>query len=206
MNAPGRSLTIGYRLTTFFLVFAVAFGAFLLVSLGIGIARGGNSPLWGSDLRVPVKLSPDEIRSLPHGLELSAWPHADLVVHKPSAKQMLLRDLQDLVPLALFIAGLWLVRGLLRAVLAGDPFGAGNVRRLRAIGLILVLGAPLVALVDYGLRQALFDDVASAVSATIGTPGFSFPGTAFVAGIAAYILAEIFAYGQALREDVEATV
>ena len=48
--------------------------------------------------------------------------------------------------LVLIVAGLWLLRAFLRSVLDGDPFGARNVQRLRAIGFLLVVGAnPLVS-------------------------------------------------------------
>ena len=43
-------------------------------------------------------------------------------------------------PGLLVIAGLWLLRGFLRSVLAGDPFGARNVQRLRSLGLLLAAG------------------------------------------------------------------
>ena len=40
----------------------------------------------------------------------------------------------------------------------------------------------------------------------VGFPGFSFPFVLLLAGLGAFILAEVFAYGVRLREDVEGTV
>ena len=119
---------------------------------------------------------------------------------------MLLRSALDLGPLLLFLAVLWLVRAFLRSVLDGDPFGARNVLRLRSIGFLLVLGAPLVALVNSALRIALFNAVPPYPSLDLGSEGFSIPLGALLGGLGAYILAEVFAYGLRLREDVEATI
>ena len=40
----------------------------------------------------------------------------------------------------------------------------------------------------------------------VGVAGFSLPAGAMLGGLGAFILAEVFAYGMRLREDVEATV
>ena len=91
-------------------------------------------------------------------------------------------------------------------MLDGDPFGARNVQRLRSLGLLLAAGAPLVALVNSALRNALFDELPPHPSLDLGSAGFSIPLGALLAGLGAFILAEVFAYGRRLREDVEATI
>ena len=91
-------------------------------------------------------------------------------------------------------------------MLAGDPFGARNVQRLRNLGLLLAAGTPLVALVDTALRNALFDELPPYPSLDLGSAGFSLPLGEVLAGLGAFILAEVFAYGRRLREDVEATI
>jgi hypothetical protein len=129
-----------------------------------------------------------------------------LEIKDPTTKQMVLRSAMDLGPLLLFIAGLWLLRGLAGSVLEGDPFGAPNVQRLRRLGFLLVAGAPAVELLNTLLREALFNNLPPHPSIDIGMAGYNVPGTAILAGLGAFILAEVFAHGVRLREDVEGTV
>jgi hypothetical protein len=81
-----------------------------------------------------------------------------------------------------------------------------NVQRLRAIGFVLVVGAPFVELFTYALRTALFSNVPPYPSLNLGSAGFGVPGNALLGGLGAFILAEVLAYGLRLREDVEATI
>jgi hypothetical protein len=206
---PQRSsgtVQAGYRLVTLFLVGAVAFFAVVIASVGIGLARGGESLLYGETLRVPLQLSPEDGGPLPPGLEFSGWPDVTAVVRSPTSEQMLLRSLTDFGPAILFVAGLWLLQGFLRSVKMGDPFGPANVRRLRRLGYLLVVGAPAVELVNWSLRLSLYDNLPPNPSVDVGVAGFSLPAGALLGGLGAFILAEVFAYGLRLREDVEGTV
>jgi DUF2975 family protein len=202
---PSRAVRWGYALVTLLLVLALVFGAVSVVSIAVGLARHGDSLLYGDPLTLPFQLPPETLTSLPRGVRPAGWVDVRVDVHDPSSKQMLLRSAQDIGPLVLLIAGLWLLRGFLRSVLAGDPFGPASVRRLRAIGFILVLGAPVVAFLNYSFRLALFNDIPP-VGGNLGSKGFALPGTALLGGLGAFILAEVFAYGLRLREDVEGTV
>ena len=177
---------------------AFAVACVLAVVVLVSLVAGGDS------LTLPFQISPARIHGLPRGVRLAEWPDVELAVHHPSTKLTVLHSAQSLGPLALVLAGLWMLRGFLRAVLDGDPFGPANVRRLRAIGFILVVGAPAVALLNYTLRQALYNDVAAAGS--LASEGFAVPGTALLGGLGAFVLAEVFAYGLRLREDVEGTI
>jgi DUF2975 family protein len=205
-QSPSRAAKAGYNLVTLALAFVVAFTAFAFVSLAFGVARGGDSLLWGSTLPVPADINPDSFRPLPDGIELSGWPHVSLEIKDPTTKQMALRSAMDLGPLLLFIAGLWLLRGLARSVTEADPFGAPNVQRLRRLGFLLVAGAPAVELLNTLLRESLYDNLPPHPSVDIGMAGYHLPGEAIVAGLGAFILAEVFAHGMRLREDVEGTV
>jgi hypothetical protein len=205
MDLSSRSIRFGYGLTTILLWLSIAFAVVALASIAVGIARGGESLLYGNTLQMPVEVNPESLKGLPPRIEFTHWPNANAEIDHPTTKQMLLRSLQDLPVLALFIAGMWLLRGFLRSVLAGDPFGQANVGRLRAIGSLLAVAAPIAALVNFSLRQALFDDAGRGFNIDIGI-GFGLPGAPILAGVGAYILAEVFAYGSKLREDVEATI
>ena len=203
---PARVVQAGHVLVTVLLVLAVAFGVLAVASVGVGLARHGDSLLYGDTLTVPLQLSPDDVGPPPSGVRLQGWPPVSVDVEDPTTKQMLLRSATDLGPLVLFAAALWLLRGFLRSVLKGDPFGAANVQRLRAIGFILVVGAPLVALLNASLRVGLYDNLPSYPPVELGSEGFRLPAGALLGGLGAFILAEVFAYGLRLREDVEATI
>jgi Protein of unknown function (DUF2975) len=197
---PSRAVTAGYRIASVLLAIAVGFGVLWVASITLDIVQGGDT------VQVPVQLSPEDVGPLPEGIHVAGWPDLTVEVADPTTKQTLLQDALAIGPGLLVIAGLWLLRGFLRSVLAGDPFGARNVQRLRNLGLLLAAGTPLVALVDTALRNALFDELPPYPSLDLGSAGFSLPLGALVGGLGAFILAEVFAYGGRLREDVEATI
>jgi hypothetical protein len=203
---PSRAVKVGYTLATALLVLAVGFGFVALASIGVGVARHGDSLLYGNTLTVPLQLSSDDIGPLPPGLRVDSWLDTNVEIHNPTSKQMLLRSATDLGPLVLLVAGLWLVRGLLKTVLVGDPFGPPNVRRLRTLGFLLVAGGPAVELLNYMFRSALYNDMPVFPSVNLGSAGFSLPGGALLGGLGAFIIAEVFAHGSRLREDVEGTI
>ncbi|MCA1690981.1 MAG: DUF2975 domain-containing protein [Actinobacteria bacterium] len=109
---------------------------------------------------------------------------------------------RDLIAVSLVVVMLWLLRLLSRSVRDGDPFTAANVRRLRAIGFLLVVGAPIATLASRACDQWL------ASTSTVGElgSGFTLPGAGPVAGLGVFVLAEVFAHGARLRADVEGTV
>jgi hypothetical protein len=202
---PSRAVNAGYTIVTLLFWFVVAFTCLEVVSIAVGIARGGKSLLWGDTLRVPAQLNPE---SIPHpgAVDFSGWPEVSLKVKDPTTKQMLLRSLMDLGPSLLFIAVLDQLRRIARSVKDGDPFGEANVRRLRRLGTLAVAGGIFLAFFNSALRTSLMDNLPPNRFGDFGVEGFSIPGGALLAGLGAFILAEVFAYGLSLREDVEGTV
>ena len=198
--SPSRTITAGYRIASLLFAIAVGFGVLWAVAITLDIVQGGDT------VQVPVQLSPDDVGPLPEGIHVVGWPDMRVDVADPTRKQTLLQGALAIGPGLLVIAALWLLRGFLGSVLAGDPFGARNVQRLRSLGLLLAAGTPLVALVDTALRNALFDELPPYPSLDLGSAGFSLPLGAILGGLGAFILAEVFAYGGRLREDVEATI
>jgi hypothetical protein len=208
MAAKGsaRSVRTGYAIATFLLVASAAFGVIALVSIGVGIARHGDSLLYGHSPTIPLQLSPDDIGPLPPGLRADSWLDTNVELEDPTTRQMLLRSALDIGPGILVISGLWLIRRLLKSVIEGDPFGPANVGRLRRLGFMLVVGAPMVELVNYSIRTALFSELPPYPSLHLGMAGFTVPGAALIGGLGAFILAEVFSYGSRLRDDVEGMV
>ena len=126
-----------------------------------------------------------------------------VTIHDAHPAQLLLRLAIDLLPLLLILAALWQLWGLLRSARQGDPFTTANVRRLRAFGWLLLLGWALVAYVTMALKADLADTVPGVV--TSGLLALPIP-LALVFGLAVLVLAEVFANGLRLREDVEGTI
>ena len=73
------------------------------------------------------------------------------------------------------------------------------------MGGVLVLGGLAVAMLDTLARQELWERLPPG-EGELGVAGFAWPAEALLAGLLAYVLAEVFARGVALREDVEATI
>lgn len=143
---------------------------------------------------------------LPAGVLLKDNPTVTLDVADPTTKQKLL-SFGTAVVLGLLLAlGLWLLRGVAGSVRAGNPFSRANVRRLRGLGYLLVGGAPVAAAVDNWLRSELVNTLPHGRYGDAMAPNFSFPVGVMLAGVGAFILAEVVDYGFRLREDVEATV
>ena len=202
---PSRAVTTGYRLVTLFLVAGLAFGAFQLVNAAVGIARDGERLVGGRALDVDVELPPERVR-LPPGIERSGWLPVKVQVRDPTTTQILLSTGLDFSQVVLWVATFWLLRGIAGSVKEGEPFGAANVRRLRGLGSVFVFGGLLLQLIDEGLRNALFDRLPLNRFGDIASRGFELPGVWLLAGLCAYVLAEVFAHGLRLREDVEGTV
>ena len=112
----------------------------------------------------------------------------------------------DLLPLALWIAVLWLLRGIARSVRDGDPFVGANVQRLRVMG-----QPPISASRSHFGQTALQNDRLQPYALCgVGTaehpggcirPTASFPGTPLLCGLGLIVLAEVFAHGGRGRED-----
>jgi hypothetical protein len=205
-TTPRTAVSITYGLATALLLLSLAFGVVLLASIGVGIARGGDSLLYGDVLRVPMQVSTADLGPLPPALVLNPWADVTVEVRDPTVEQMLLQSARDIGPLAMVITAMWLARGILQSVRRDDPFGPRNVRRFRDLGALLVIGGFVVELADYLLRTALFDALPPQPSVDLGVAGFTLPGGAVLGGLVAFVLAAVFAHGAELRDDVAGTI
>jgi hypothetical protein len=180
---------------------------FLLVAgIAVGVITLAHDLISGGGVPVHAELLHTDIATLPSGVTVRNNPEVSLEVQDASTKQQLLSAATAIGPALLLAAGIWLLRGLAGSIRRGDPFGPANVRRLRQLGFLLVVGAPVAAVVNWSLRLALVDTLPHDAFGGLSFQGFAFPFTALVAGLGAFILAEVFAYGVRLREDVEATI
>lgn len=104
-----------------------------------------------------------------------------------------------------YLYGAWQLRQLVRSIRENDTFSIANVRRLRVLGALLLFGYPLFRYLAGSTEQWILS--------TGGPPGLAarvefepFALAAALGGLCLLVLAEVFAHGIVLREDVEATV
>jgi hypothetical protein len=195
-GAATRSTRILTAIATLLLVVSVAFGLFTLVGLIAGIGLNGH------EVGVHAQVSGTQLTNLPSG---SVQPdHLDVLVRVKHATRSQLGWAagRDLVPGVVLVAALWLVRSLLRSVRDRDPFTESNVRRLRTLALVVLIGVPVAIFVSSIFASTL------AHSARLHSSGteITMPGPALLGGLALFVLAEIFAAGVRMRDDLEGTV
>lgn len=183
-------------LSTLLLIVTIAFGAFVLVG---AIAGFGPS---GDEVAVHTKVDADRVTGLPPNTVSPNDIDVTVRVRDASTEQLRWAALRDLTPGILMVIALWLLRGLLKSVREGDPFTEQNVRRLRALGLVVLIGAPSAV-----FASSLFEHELS-TSAGFDSAGtqLTMPSGALLGGLVAFVLAEVFAAGVRLRDDVEGTV
>jgi hypothetical protein len=202
-HSSSRATDIAEYLLNLMLMLLLLGAAAEVVFTSIALARGGNT-LHSLTLPVHAQLPLDQNPPLPPGIRLSHDPTATVSVSDPTATQLLLATGAAVGPFLLLAGALWLLRGLARSVKKGDPFGLTNVQRLRRLGGLLVVGAPLVQLVNWALHSSLANTLPAPLS--VSTPGFNFPFVEVLAGLGAFVLAEVFAHATRLQDDVEATI
>jgi hypothetical protein len=177
-------------------VLSLAFGAFLVISAALGFGADGH------EVGVHTQVPGSRLTGLP--AQALTPDHIDVIVRVADATSAQIRWVaaRDLAPGALIVIALWLLRRLLVSVRDGDPFTEGNVRRLRALGLLILAGVPIASLIASWCASEL------AATAHLPSAGvaLSMPGGVVVGGLGAFVLAEVFAAGVRLRDDLEGTV
>ena len=175
-----------------------------VVWLVLGGVRAANG-----DLRVTMEVAmhPEPSVSLPAGWEVAGALPVSVTMADPPLSQVLLLVGSYAASFLLVVAVLWLIQRVAASIKRGDPFQQANVRRLRWIGILLLVGYPLAVVFDGFFTNWFFSNENSPVLApgmVIGFPIFSLG--AILGGVCMLVLAEVFRYGVGLREDVEATV
>jgi hypothetical protein len=160
-------------------------------------------------LTVSASAAVEDVR-LPEAFEIAGPLPVNVDVVDPSLVQRVIATVPALVWWALAIVVVWLLRGVARSAAGGDPFRRSNVIKLRSLGALFLLGFPLATIVEGSFTDWFF-------SAGVWTGGplptggivTEFPvisGPAILAAVSLFALAEVFAYGARLREDVDATI
>jgi hypothetical protein len=196
---PTRLATTGYLIVTALLVGFLVGGVVTIVRHTVGAVRGGQT------ITQDRFVAPEALASLPANVQPANNIPVTVTISDARPAQLFLHLAIDLLPLLLIVALLWQLWGVLRSARQGDPFTTANVRRLRQFGWLLLLGWPLVAYLTMALKELL---ATTWVSPTDQTSGLFAPpiGLALPFGLAVLVLAEVFAHGLRLREDVEGTI
>lgn len=147
--------------------------------------RARNEELFGSGARVPEG---DQV---------------EILVRKPSSAFTVAAVATALLSVALLVVGLVRVRRILRRALEGRPFDLLNAHDLRALGVLILIGAFVLPVAQYGVAVWAISE-AGGEGGRIGTSlGFVVPA---LIGLLVLALGEVWRYGVALQRDAEATV
>jgi hypothetical protein len=130
-----------------------------------------------------ARVNTDKVPKRVHPVE----NQASFSVERPSAREQRLALASDLVPLALVAAVLWFLRGVARSVRDGDPFTSRNVRRLRIIGGLLIVGVIAAHYATAQLDLAIGDPYTSSPQQKFSEQGLLPPDNEFPFSVAAAI-------------------
>jgi hypothetical protein len=203
-SMPPRAARTAYLVITLFLWITVVAGLVLVAHRLFGFLQDSGT------LTVPASVSVNDVR-LPEAFEIAGPLPVNVDLADPSLTQRVIATVPIFVWWALALVVLWLLRKVARSAAKEDPFHASNVTRLRWLGALFLLGFPFATIVDGYFRDLLF-------SADVWTGGPLPPGgiatgfevvvsaPAIMAAVCLFALAEVFAYGARLREDVDATI
>ena len=197
-RGPSRSTVFATNLVTLLLVLTAAFGLYVVTNATIEAVRGDGEIATHQTL----DLDAGQFHAVPAETLIAQSVPVTLRIRDASTEQVLYALGRDIVPVVLVVIVLLLLRRILVSVREGDPFTAANVRRLRNIGLLLLVGTPVAALTTSAFEQAL----ASSVSVPGSGIAIGVPGGGLIAGLGVFVLAQVFEHGVRMREDIAGTV
>lgn len=195
--AATTSGTLYFVVSAFFWIGLVGTGVGWLV--GIASFAASDHPLG-----VWVTVSPRALGHLPSGVSAARRLAVSIPIDHPTTTQSVIYLAAGVIASAVVLFGLWKLRQIARSVREGDPFIDANVGRLRVIGLLLLIGYPVFQYVTGGLNEWMLRSAPYVSTARVDVDPFS-AGIAFAA-LCVLVIAEVFAHGMRLREDVEGTV
>ena len=201
---PSRAARTAYLLVTVIFWITVVVGLIPVAHRLVGFGQDSGT------LTLPASVSVEEVR-LPEVFEIAGPLPVNVDLADPSLSQRAIATVPVFVWWALALVVLWLLRKVARSAAQGDPFRASNVTRLRWLGALFLLGFPLATMVAGYFSDLLFsEDVWTGGPLPAGgiETGFQVvvSAPAIMGAVCLFALAEVFAYGTRLREDVDATI
>jgi hypothetical protein len=201
---PSRAARTAHLVLTVIFWITVVVGLVLVAHRLFGLLQDSGT------LTLPASVSVEDVQ-LPETFEIAGPLPVNVDVVDPSLTQRVIATVPIAVWWALALVVLWLLRRVARSAARGDPFRASNVTRLRWLGALFLLGFPLATTI-----ASYFSDLLFSADVWTGGPlpaggietGFkvAVSAPAIMAAVCLFALAEVFAYGARLREDVDATI
>jgi DUF2975 family protein len=198
-NQARRSATALYVIVSALFWVPLA-GAVFGIPLSISTMVGSDKPL-----AVHAFVPSSEVGEPPAGLELPRLVAVVAPIGHVTAAQVATFEVGLVLAALAYLLGAWQLRELVRTIREEDAFVRANVRRLRLLAGLFLFGYPVFQWAS-GVWNAWVLSTAGPpdTAATVPLDPLSFP--AILGGLCLVVLAEVFARGIVLREDVEATV
>lgn len=127
-----------------------------------------------------------------------------LIFADPTPAQRLLYAVPVVLGTVIILLVLMLLLGIARTLRSGDPFVAGNARRVTAIAVLALIGGIATQLVGQYARAKLLQ--APGVPEEFTPVFFELSFLPVIVGLPLAFFAEVFRRGTKLREDVEGLV
>ena len=195
---PSRAARTAYVVLTVLFWITIVAGVVLVAHRLFGLLQDSQT------LSVPASANVEDAR-LPEAYEIAGPLPVTVDVDDPTLGQRVVATVPTLVWWTLAVVVLWLLRKIARSAAEGDPFRASNATRLRWLGALFLVGFPLATIVEGFFTNWFFAGIHLPPGGiTIAFPVVS--GPAIMAAVCLFALAEVFAYGARLREDVDATI
>jgi hypothetical protein len=160
---------------------------------------------WGAGDGIPLPFLSDVTVPELDAVGTTYGPAAyDVILADPTVAQRLLDIAPGLLTVGLIATGCALIVAVMRTIAAGEPFIASNVRRMRQLAALLLVGPFVTFFASMSTHGALLGDV------DLGGLPFSahldIPWAWFISGMVVALLAEAFKAGSGLRDDVDGLV
>jgi hypothetical protein len=149
-------------------------------------------------------LRPDAVVNVADGVHADPNTTVYLRITQPTGAQLALATAATLPTYALTTTMLVMLWRLVGAARRTDPFTWATVRRLRALGWLLVIGGPVAWVVEFGARFALSDTVTS--RGPHATLDLFAPAVWGLVGFGMLAIGEVIRRGQALRTELDGVV
>jgi hypothetical protein len=206
LRLPSRSL----RWLQVLITLAVIGAGFAVVGrIGFAVLLGvvdipGNTFVGAPAVPLPAV---DRLEETPpvlvSGVSVNANRPVPLVLENPSSGAAALALLGQVPTTAVYLIFFVLLRGLVKAARRTEVFTEYAAGRVRLLGAILLVGAPLAAVVEAVLHGLLSRTVTTneAFAYDWDTPGY-----AIISGLGLLVIAEVVRRGVEMRKDLEGTV
>jgi hypothetical protein len=151
---------------------------------------------------LPIDAATAGADRLPEGTNLSGDATVDVRLTSASWGQSILHALTQLPALAVVLAAFALLLRVVNDARRGDPFTRRTVRRLRAVGLILLVGGTASDAVQFLAVFMLAMTVPNGSHPAV----YVFTGSWIFMGVGTLAIAEVVGRGRAMRAELDGVI